>query len=82
MLSLIILTTLVNFSNVDKEELEYDRCVESIKCPHDGDPELKKLPKKEYEKVMECRIQRHIKCSVPMEDMEYEQRKKEFTRST
>lgn len=82
MLNLIILTTLVSFSNVDKEEIEYDRCVESIKCPHDGDPELKKLSKKEYEKVMECRIERHIKCSVPMEDMNYEQCKKESSRST
>lgn len=77
MLSLIILTTLANFSSVDREELEYDHCVESIKCPHDNDPELKKLSKKEYEKVMECRIQRHLTCIAPQEEMKYEQRKKE-----
>lgn len=72
MLNLMILPILLNFSNVDSDELHYERCVESIKCPHDNESGLQDLPKEEYAKVMECRIKRHLKCINPEQSNKYE----------
>lgn len=58
---IIPLLMFLSLTNVDKDSREYDLCVESHPCPHDGE-DLKKLHKKEYEKVMKCRITRHLEC--------------------
>lgn len=70
MLSQITLAMLVIFSNVDKDERDYEICTRFIKCPHDDNPGLKDLSKKEREEALNCRIGRHLKCSQPEKDNE------------
>lgn len=65
MQSTTILMILALFSN--NAETDYERCVEAIKCPHDNE-DISKLTKKEKQKVMECRIGRHITCINPEKD--------------
>lgn len=55
------LAILLIFLQKDKSDLEYIKCIESKPCQHDGEV-LTKLPKKQYEEVMQCRIKRHIEC--------------------
>lgn len=57
---------LVAFSN--DADTEYEHCVKHIHCKHD-DQSVKELSPAERKEVMKCRIERHLKCSQPDENI-------------
>ena len=77
MLKLMILMMLVtSFANAkclpgtDKEKCdteEYTKCISQYPCDLDG-KSLHHLSKEERDKILACRLKRHMKCIVPDED--------------
>lgn len=60
------LITLLTFLRNDSHNLEYDRCIERIHCPHDNES-IQTLPKPEKDIVLKCRVERMLKCLQPDE---------------
>jgi hypothetical protein len=64
---------LPTFSSADRETDpkrdtdQYGRCIEQYPCDKDGQ-DIKKLPEKDYKRILKCRINRHMKCVQPETD--------------
>lgn len=55
----------------EQRDRAQQRCLEDIKCPHDGDflSDLEKiLPKKETDKIKLCRLNRALTCLAPVKE--------------
>lgn len=72
MIALMLLTFSVNAEEkTDKQKTEeYGRCIEQYPCDLDG-KSLHHLSKEERNKILKCRLDRHLKCSVPDEETGY-----------
>jgi len=68
MLKLMILMMLVTSStNADNDTDKYGNCIRQYPCDLDG-KSLHHLPKDERNKILACRLARHMKCVVPDEE--------------
>lgn len=68
MIALMLLTSFANASDKDTDDYEY--CIQQYPCPLDGQS-LHHLSKEERNKILKCRLDRHLKCSVPDEETGY-----------
>lgn len=67
---MIALMLLTSSASADQDTEEYGRCIEQYPCPLDG-KSLHHLSKEERNKILKCRLDRHLKCSVPDEETGY-----------
>ena len=68
MQKLMIALMLLTFSaNADQDTDDYAYCISKYPCPLDGQS-LHHLSKEERNKILKCRLDRHLKCSVPDEE--------------
>jgi hypothetical protein len=65
---MVLLIGVISFADQDTEEYGY--CIGKYPCPLDGES-LHHLSKKERDAILKCRLDRHLKCSVPDEETGY-----------